>query len=117
MTLYVEHHIKDISTKHASYLQDTRYFLRIVDKVNKGPKLPSNAILVTSDITGAYQNIPQDDGSKCSNEALEERSDKTIPSNVIVKLMDLVQKHNIFKFHDGLWRQLAVMSTNIRIFE
>ena len=113
VSLYVEHDIKNISTKHASYLQDTPHFLRVIDKVNKGPKLPSDTMLVTSDITGAYQNIPQDDGSKCLNEALEERSDKAIPSNFIVKLMDLVQKHNIFEFHDSLWRQTIGVAMGI----
>ena len=57
-------------------------------------------MLETADNTWAYANIPQ-------HEALEEREDKTIPLEVIVKLMDLIQKHNSFKFHDGqLWKQL-----------
>ena len=114
ISLYVEHFIKDISTKHASFLQDTPHFLRIIEKVNNGPKLPPNSMLVTSDITGAYQNIPQDDGIKCLNDALEERSNKTVPSYFIVKLMELVQSHNIFEFHDGmLWRQLKGVAMGI----
>ena len=58
----MENFIKDISTKHKSYLQDTPHFLQIVDKINHGPKLPNNAIIVTSDLIGAYQNVPQEDG-------------------------------------------------------
>ena len=85
--LFVEHHIKEISTQHRTYLQDTPHFLRIVQKINQGPKLPINAMIVTSDITGAYLNIPNDDGSQCLTEALEERKIKDIPSNFIVKLM------------------------------
>ena len=38
MSLYVEHHIKNISTQHAAYLQDTPHFLRIIDKINKENK-------------------------------------------------------------------------------
>ena len=61
---------------------------------------------VTADIIGAYTNIPHEDGSKCLGEVLEERSDKKIPTDVIVSLMELVQKYNIFEFHDGmLWKQ------------
>ena len=73
--VYVEHHINQISTTHPSYLQDTPHFLRIVNKTNNGPKLPSNSMLVTTDITGAYTNITQDDGSECLLEALEEKTD------------------------------------------
>ena len=96
ISLYVEHYIQDIATQHPSYLQDTPHFLRVVNKVNSGPKLAANVMLVTSDATSAYHNIPQDDGSSCLMEALEEREDKSVPSDFIVKLMDLVQKHNIF---------------------
>ena len=106
ISLFIEHHIKELSMKHPSYLQDTPHFLRVIEKLNKGKKLPSNSMLVTSDVTNAYGNIPQDDGSTCLKEALEEREDKSIPSDFLVKLMDLVQKLNIFEFHDGqLWKQ------------
>ena len=96
-----------MSTTHPSYIQDTPHFLRIINKINSGPKLPTNSMVVTTYITGAYTNIPQDDGSDCLLEALEERKDKKIPSQFIVSLMELVQKYNIFEFHDGmLWRQV-----------
>ena len=65
ISLLVEHRIKYASTKHALYLQDTPHFLRVIEKVNKGPQLPPNAILVTSDAIGAYHKIPQEDGIKC----------------------------------------------------
>ena len=78
ISLYVEHYIQDIATQHPSYFQDTPHLLRVVNKVNSGPKLAANVMLVTSDITSAYHNIPQDDGSSCLMEALEEREDCAI---------------------------------------
>mgnify|MGYP006908646464 CR=1 FL=1 len=72
-------HINELSTHHATYLQDTPHFLRIIEKINKGPKLPLNAMIVTSDLTGAYKNIPQEDGIECLNEALEDRVNKRSP--------------------------------------
>ena len=114
ISIYLDHHIKDLSTKHSTYLQDTPHFLRVIEKVNKGPKLPKNAMLVTADITGAYKNIPHEDGNNCLHEELEERSDKTIPSAFLVKLLDLIQKYNIFEFHDGqLWKQLVDVAMGI----
>ena len=107
ISIYVDHHKKHIATQHQSYLQDTPHILRIIEKVNQGPKLPLNAILVTTDAIGLYLNIPQEDGSSCLEEALNERQDQSVPSSFIVKLMNLIQKYNIFEFHDGqLWKQL-----------
>ena len=39
------------------------------------------------DLIGAYLNIPQEDGSACLEEALNERADQTIPSSFKVKLI------------------------------
>ena len=100
--VYVEHHINEISTTHPSYLQDTPQFLRIVHKINSGPKLPKNAMVVTADIIGAYTNIPQDDGGACLLEVLEERTEKKVWSTFFVSMMELVQNYNIFEFHDGM---------------
>ena len=93
MGQFVEHHIKPLSNKHQSYLQDTPHFLRVIEAIRRGPKLPENSILVTADISGAYQNIPQDDGIDCLKESLENRSDKKIPSEFISKLMELILKY------------------------
>ena len=60
------------------------------------PRLPLNAMIVTSDIIGAYQNIPQEDGIDCLFEVLEERKNKEVPSEFISKLMELIQTCNLF---------------------
>ena len=49
-SLYLEHHLKDIAKKHSTYLQDTPHFLREIEQINMGPKLPENAMLVTLDV-------------------------------------------------------------------
>jgi hypothetical protein len=82
--------------------------------MNQGKRLPKNAMLVTADLTGAYLNIPHDDGINCLTEILEEREDKTIPTSFLVKLMELIQDYNIFEFHDGqLWKQLVGVAMGI----
>ena len=79
-----------------------------------GKKLATNVMFVTSDIINAYHNIPQEDGSDCLKEVLDKREDQIIPSDFLVKLMDLVQKYNIFEFHDGqLWKQLIWVAMGI----
>ena len=47
---FVDHHIKDVSRQHHSYLQDTPDFLRYVEKINSGPALKDDHIIVTWDM-------------------------------------------------------------------
>ena len=48
-------------------------------------------MLVTSDIIGAFQNIPQEDGMECLYEVLEERENQEVSYQFISKLMELIQ--------------------------
>ena len=102
---FVEHHIKHIAKTHEAFLEDTPDFLQNLERQNQGPPLPPNACLVTADIQGAYQNIPQEDGVRCLKEALDERKDKEIPSDLISTFMELILKYNLFEFHGFLHQQ------------
>ena len=92
----VEHYLKEIASSHKTYLQDTSDHIRNVEKINEGSALSVNSILLTVEIKGAYLNIPQVDGIDCLQEALEVRSDKSIPSGFISRLMELILKYNFF---------------------
>ena len=102
---FVQYHIQNLAKSHKSFLEDTPHFLREIEVINQGLPLPQNTILVTIDIQGAYQNIPQDDGVQILHEALEGRKEKHIPSELISKLMELILKYNIFEFHGALYQQ------------
>lgn len=96
---FVEHHIKEQGTNHKTYLQDTPDFLRKIEEINKRGPLPENAVLVTLDVKGLYTNISHEEGIKCTEEALNERLDKTIPTAFIVRMLSLLLHNNIFEFN------------------
>ena len=102
---FVEYHIKPIATTHESYLQDTPDFLRIIETINKGPRLSQNAILVTFDVKALFTNIKHEDGLQCLQEILHKRTQPEVPQDFILKLMELILRHNIFSFHDAYWKQ------------
>ena len=106
ISLFVEHHIKDLANKHDSYLKDTPDFLRKVEDINNKEQLPENVILVTMDVSSLYTNIPQDEGIECTREALEKRDDKTVPTEFIIRLLELALKWNIFEFDNELFLQI-----------
>ena len=57
---FVDHHIKDISRQHPSYLQDNPDFLRYIERINQGPALEDDQILVTWDVVGLVNgNYPE----------------------------------------------------------
>ena len=74
-----------------SYIKDTSDFLR---KLNELSKLPENAILVTTDVAGLYSSIPHADGLEALLVMLEEREDKSIASEDLLKMAKFVLKNN-----------------------
>ena len=102
---FVDHHIKETSKQHQSYLQDTPDFLRFVESINSGPALQPNQILVTWDVVGLYNNIPHDEGLQSLEESLTNRKNPEIPTDFLLKLMEIILKNNLFSFHEALYRQ------------
>ena len=106
LSLFVDNFIKDISTKHPAHLQDTPDFLRAIEEINQRGPLPNNAILVSIAESALYTNIPQDEGIEAVREALQERDDLKIPSEFLVRMLELVLKYNIFEFNKELFLQM-----------
>ena len=105
ISTFMEHHIKHIGTKHESYLKDTTAFLNIIENINKGKVLSHNTILFTMDVKGLFTNIPHNEGLMTLEDELEKRENKEVPTNFLIKIMEIILKNNIFEFHDGYFRQ------------
>ena len=102
---FVDFHAKSLVTTIPSYLQDTPDFLRTLDSINKQGTLPPGSILVTVDVAALYTNIPTQEGLTAMQAALDQRADKTIPTEYLMELLSLVLKHNIFEFNKNLYVQ------------
>ena len=102
---FVDYHIKELATKHDTYLQDTPDFLRKVEELNSKGSLPDNALLVTIDVKGLFTNIPQEEGTQATEEALNERDVQTVPSEFIVAMLRIILKNNIFTFNEDIYSQ------------
>ena len=102
---YVDHHIKHIQEKYETFIQDTPDWLREVEKINSGPELPLNSILVTWDVVGLFTNIPTEEGLRCLKIALESRKNQNNSTDFLVRLMEVILKNNLFKFNGEMFRQ------------
>jgi hypothetical protein len=101
----VDHYLKDIATKHDTYLQDTPDFIRKIEEINSKGKLTNNALLVSFDVRALFTNIPQEEGTSSSEEALNERESPGVPTEYIISLLRFILENNIFSFNDPLYSQ------------
>ena len=102
---FVEFHMKDSATKHPSYLQDTPDFIRKIEKINAEGPLPQNAVIATWDVKSLFTVIPQEEGVQATREALNKRTETTVPTEFIIRLLEVVLSENIFEFADKLYKQ------------
>ena len=97
ISAFVDHHLQPLAKQVKSFIKDTNDFLCKLQGIKN---LPDNAILCTADVVGLYPNIPHDEGLAAVHKALERREDKSISSDTLLELTELVLKNNIFE-HDG----------------
>ena len=104
---FVNHYSKHIPEQTDSFIQDTPDLLRFLEEANKGPDIPSNAILVSIDVVGLYPNIPQDEGIDAFREAMHEPKygQSSMCINFIITLLQYVLQFNSFIFNEKFYLQ------------
>ena len=103
---FVDHHIKPLANTHQTFLQDTPHFLRELSELNESEGVKDTDLLVTIDVSSLYTNIDQSEGLDAVKEALEERSEKKVPTNFIISLLQIILMFNIFEFNSEYFLQL-----------
>lgn len=98
VTEYIDHHLKELSTKHPSYLKDTPDFLSKLSKL----KIPENALLVTIDVDALYTNINNQDGLETVKQVLLDNPNPDRPDEEILELLKICLENNDFIFN-GEW--------------
>ena len=99
---FVEHQIKHIGIEHDSYIKDTPDFLRIINKINSGPEIEIDTLLATFDVIGLFTNIIHEEGLTALEDKLNGRQNPEVPTEYIVKMMELLLNNNIFEFDEFL---------------
>ena len=97
---FIDHHIAELSNKHDSYIQDSPDCIKQIEDIHRKWKLPNNTLLASFDVKSLFTNIPQDEGTQCTEEALNERKLQKIPTEFIVSMLKFVLKNNLFNFSE-----------------
>ena len=87
-----------------SYIKDSGDFLKKVKNINS---LPENTILVRADVVAIYPNIPPEAGLQELEEALEDRNQKQISTDKLVKMAQFVLKNNFFEFNNDVFQKIS----------
>jgi hypothetical protein len=104
ISLFIDHHAKDLVPTIPSFLQDTPHLLREIETL-KGTNIPPNTFPVSIDVVGLYTNIPHEEGIKSLKKALNTRTNQEVPTSLLVNLLERVLKYNIFEFSNNLYQQ------------
>ena len=87
----------------ASYIKDTNLFLK---KLSELGEIPEDVILCTVDVVGLYPNIPHEEGLEALRGALDSRENKTVSTESLTELAQIVLKNNCFEFNAEFYQQL-----------
>ena len=94
ISAFLEYHLKPLSQKVKSFINDTDDFLK---KLNELRDLPDDFILCTIDVVGSYPYIPYKEGLEAIRKTPDKREDQTISTDSLILLAECVLKNNVFE--------------------
>ena len=103
---FVDFFLKEVAPKGRSFLKDTTNFLQCINEILV---IPSDCLLVTLDVTSLYTNIPNSEGIRAAEIALEESrpGGQCSTNNSLIDLLRLVLTCNNFTFHGENYLQVG----------
>ena len=94
---FVSFHLNPLVQTLPSYVKNTTHLL---NKLQDFDDIPPNALLVTLDVSSLYTNIPTTEGIDACRKLLDERTDKSVPTEPLCDLMRMILTMNNFVFND-----------------
>ena len=85
-----------------SFVKDTTDFLQKVAEVNC---INNKSLLFTMDVKALYPSVPKQEGLEACREALEMRTNKHIPTEAVMLMIETVLSNNVFKFGNRYFKQ------------
>ena len=87
-----------------SYIKDSNNFIK-KSKNLKG--ISQDALLETVDVVGLYPSIPHEAGLKALKKALDQRENRNIATNDLIRMAEFVLKNNFFEFNGQVKQQIC----------
>ena len=100
---FLDHHLQPLAKTVMSYIKDTNHFLK---KLSELGEIPEDVILCIVDVVGLYPNIPHEEGLEALRRALDGRENKSVSTESLTELGQVVLKNNCFQFNGEFYQQL-----------
>lgn len=97
---YVDHFLKPLANKHASYVKDTYDFVRKI----RGMVIDNG--LVTGDETGLYTNMNIQHFLACVRKAFRQNPNGARPDKEVLELLKIALENNEFEFNGTNYLQI-----------
>ena len=91
-----------------SYIKNSGDFIK---KIRIIGTIPKDSILITADIVGLYPSISHVAGIKALEKALNNRINKKISTEDLVKMVKFVLKNNYSEFNNKVKQQISGIGT------
>ena len=100
---FLDFHLQPLAKSVRSYIKDTNHFLQ---KIQSLGHLPGDAILCTIDVVALYPSIPHNEGLGVLRKALDSRADRSVSTDSLMDLAELVLTNNMFEFNGRFYHQI-----------
>ena len=102
LSIYLDYILSPVSTKHSSYIKDTKDFL---NKLSQHTVTP-NSYLITLDVVSLFTNIDNQEGLQAVKEILNLYPDNSRPDEEFLELLSICLNNNDFQFNDRWFLQI-----------
>ena len=96
MAKVVEQELSENVRNLNTYIKDTTDFLQKLNNISQ--PLPNETIMFCLDVKALYPSVPRIEAKSACKTALENRTTKTISTDSVLEMMDLVLENNNFRF-------------------
>ena len=100
---FLDSQLKPVMQSSRSYIKDSGDFIKKIKNVGT---IPKDSILVTADVVGLYPSIFHEAGLKALEKALNNRTNKKVSTEDLVKMAKFVLKNNYFEFNGKVKQQI-----------
>ena len=108
---FLDHHLEPVMQQDKSYIKDLGDF---INKIKELQSIPDGAILVIWDAVVLYPNIPHETGLKALKDALDNRENKSISTEDLIKMARFALQSNYFEFNGMFKQQISGTAIGIK---
>ena len=108
-----EYELNEYVTTSPSYIRDTTDFINTLKEIEE--PLPESTIMFCFDVCKLYPSVPKQEGIEACREGLEFRSKPIVPTEEVLKMIEVVLDNNNFNLGNKHYKQTNGIAIGSRL--